>query len=77
MLILMRKPGEKINIGDDVEIIIGAIKRNQVKLCISAPKETIIHRNEIYLAIKEGKTKEDRLNKNLPTVAIKKISSNN
>jgi carbon storage regulator len=61
MLILTRRVGEIINIGDDIEILVGGINGNQVKICIKAPKDTVVHRNEIYLAIKAGKTKEDRL----------------
>jgi carbon storage regulator len=53
MLILTRKLGEKINIGDDVTVTLLEIKGAQVKLGIDAPKRIGIHRNEIYEKIRE------------------------
>ncbi|MEM1263057.1 MAG: carbon storage regulator CsrA [Pseudomonadota bacterium] len=48
MLILTRKVGESIHIGDEVEITTLGIKGNQVRLGITAPKTVSIHRKEIY-----------------------------
>jgi carbon storage regulator len=53
MLILTRKLGEKINIGDDITVTLLEIKGAQVKLGIDAPKNIGIHRNEIYEKIRE------------------------
>jgi carbon storage regulator len=53
MLILTRKLGEKINIGDDITVTLLEINGAQVKLGIEAPKHIGIHRNEIYEKIKE------------------------
>lgn len=53
MLILTRKLGEKINIGDNITVTLIEIKGNQVKLGIEAPKYIEIHRQEIYERIKE------------------------
>ena len=53
MLILTRKLGEKINIGDDITITLVEIKGAQVKLGIEAPKHIKIHRQEIYERIRE------------------------
>ena len=53
MLILTRKLGEKINIGDDITVTLLEIKGAQVKLGIQAPKSIGIHRNEIYEKIRE------------------------
>lgn len=53
MLILTRKLGEKINIGDDITITLVEIKGTQVKLGIEAPKTIEIHRQEIYERIRE------------------------
>ena len=53
MLILTRKLGEKINIGDDITVTLLEIKKAQVKLGIQAPKSIGIHRNEIYEKIRE------------------------
>lgn len=54
MLILTRKLGEKINIGDDITVTLLDIKGAQVKLGIQAPRSIGIHRNEIYEKIREA-----------------------
>ncbi|MGG4037821.1 carbon storage regulator CsrA [Heyndrickxia ginsengihumi] len=56
MLILTRKKGESIQIGDDIEITIAAIQGEQVKIGINAPKHIEIHRKEIYLDIQNENT---------------------
>jgi carbon storage regulator len=48
MLVLTRKSGEKITIGDDVVVNIVEIKGSQVRLGIEAPKGISVHRSEIY-----------------------------
>ena len=53
MLILTRKPGESLYIGDDIKITIVEIKGHQIRVGIDAPKEFRIYREEIYLAILE------------------------
>ncbi|PAQ12986.1 carbon storage regulator [Bacillaceae bacterium SAOS 7] len=53
MLVLTRKTGEAIQIGDDIEITVVSIKGDQVKLGINAPKHVDIHRKEVYLSILE------------------------
>ncbi|MEG9499855.1 carbon storage regulator CsrA [Mannheimia indoligenes] len=59
MLILTRKIGEVLLVGDNVEITVLNIRGNQVKLGVNAPKEISVHRQEIYERIKasaeEGK----------------------
>lgn len=51
MLILTRRPGETVVIGDDVKVTVLGIKGCQVRIGIEAPKDTSIHREEIYLRI--------------------------
>ena len=51
MLVLTRKMGESINIDDNIKIRIVKVKGKQVRLGIEAPKNTKIHREEIYQAI--------------------------
>lgn len=53
MLVLTRKTGESINIGDDVKISIMEIKGRSVRIGIEAPKSMVIHREEIYQKIQE------------------------
>ena len=53
MLVLTRKLGESIAIDDHIKIVVVQIKGKQVRLGIEAPKETKIHREEVYMAIQE------------------------
>lgn len=53
MLVLTRKLGESIAIDDHIKIVVVQIKGKQVRLGIKAPKETKIHREEVYMAIQE------------------------
>jgi carbon storage regulator len=53
MLLLTRKLGENIRIGDDVKITIVEVKGNHVKLGIDAPPSIKVHREEIYERIQE------------------------
>ncbi|MBW2000924.1 MAG: carbon storage regulator CsrA [Deltaproteobacteria bacterium] len=53
MLILTRKLGERITIGDDITITLLEIKGTQIKLGIEAPKSISIHRQEIYERIRK------------------------
>ncbi len=53
MLVLTRKLGESIAIDDNIKITVVQIKGKQVRLGIEAPKDTKIHREEVYLAIQE------------------------
>lgn len=53
MLTLTRKVGETIKIGDNIEIIVKEIRRNQVRIGIVAPREVPIYREEVYEAIKD------------------------
>lgn len=52
MLILTRKIGEVLLVGDNVEVTVLNIRGNQVKLGVNAPKEISVHRQEIYERIK-------------------------
>lgn len=51
MLILTRRISERLLVGDDVTITILEVKGNQVRIGINAPKETAVHREEIYKRI--------------------------
>lgn len=58
MLILTRKVGESILIGNDISITILSVRGNQVKLGVEAPKEVSVHREEIYQQIKQMKDEQ-------------------
>lgn len=51
MLILSRRPGETIRIGDDIEVVVLGVKGNQVRIGVIAPRDTEVHREEIYQRI--------------------------
>ena len=55
MLVLTRRIGETITIGDDIRLTILGIKGNQVRLGIDAPKDIAVHREEIYERIQREK----------------------
>ena len=52
MLILTRKSGESLMIGDEVTVTVLGVKGNQVRVGINAPKSVAVHREEIYERIK-------------------------
>lgn len=58
MLILTRRNGETLMVGDDVTVTVLGVKGNQVRLGINAPKDVSVHREEIYLRIQNEKAQE-------------------
>ena len=53
MLVISRKKGESLLIGDDIEIIVEKIEHSNVKISIKAPKEKVILRQEVYEKVKD------------------------
>ena len=62
MLILTRRVGETLRIGDDVSITVLGVKGNQVRVGINAPKDVSVHREEIYARIQNEKSTDDETN---------------
>jgi len=58
MLILTRRVGETLMIGDDVTISVLGVKGNQVRIGVNAPKEVSVHREEIYMRIQNEKSNQ-------------------
>lgn len=61
MLILTRKSGEGIRIGDDIRVVILETKGNQVRIGIEAPKGTKIYRDEVYEKIMQENIKASEI----------------
>ncbi len=56
MLILTRRVGETLMVGDDVTVTVLGVKGNQVRIGVNAPKDVSVHREEIYQRIQREKS---------------------
>ena len=63
MLVLTRKKGEKIVIGDNIFLTVIEVKGDQVKLGIDAPREVSVHREEVFREIQEENIKAKKVEK--------------
>ena len=69
MLILTRKQGESITIGDDIKVTVLGVFGRQVRLGVEAPAKVIVHREEVYLKIKEENRKARSIKTDLAGLA--------
>jgi carbon storage regulator len=58
MLILTRRVGESLMIGNELTVTVLAVKGSQVRIGINAPKEVAVHREEIYERVKQEKAED-------------------
>ncbi|HBD23482.1 MAG: carbon storage regulator CsrA [Pseudomonadales bacterium] len=59
MLILTRRVGETLMVGDEVTVTVLGVKGNQVRIGVNAPKDVAVHREEIYQRIQNENAKQD------------------
>lgn len=63
MLILTRRIGETLMVGDDVHVTILGVKAAQVRIGVNAPQDIAVHREEIYQRIQKEKSEKIKTNK--------------
>jgi len=72
MLILTRRVGESLRIGDDISVTVLGIKGSQVRIGVNAPKTISVHREEVYDRIhgENSKKSEDDVENSRPSVEL-------
>ncbi len=68
MLILTRRVGETVMIGNEVTVTVLGVKGNQVRIGVNAPKDVAVHREEIYERIKREEDQESRTSGTVPNL---------
>ena len=66
MLVLSRKPGESLRVGDDIRITVVSTAPGQVRIGISAPNDVVIHREEVYERIVQANVEAAKSSAEVP-----------
>jgi carbon storage regulator len=66
MLVLTRRRGEAIMVGDDVKVVVLEVNGDQVRLGVEAPRAVSVHREEVFKEIQEQNTRAARPPKTIP-----------
>jgi len=75
MLVLSRRTGQKIVIGNEVVVDILAVSGEGVKLGISAPSETSVHRHEVFVEIQEANLSAEIVTEDIDSSALKGLAN--
>jgi carbon storage regulator len=59
MLILTRRVGESLMVGDEITVTVLGVKGNQIRIGVDAPKDVAVHREEIYQRIKDEQSHKE------------------
>lgn len=70
MLVLSRKTGQSLMIGEDIEITVVEIRGDQVKLAVSAPRHVPVHRKEVYEQIVAENRQAAKLPESMDLIGI-------
>ena len=75
MLVLSRRKGEKIVIGNEIRIEVLSVSKDGVRLGITAPRETSVHRHEVFVEIEAANQAAEKVVKEIDSAALENLSA--